>query len=37
MDFLTEFYDSDSDSGDEDPFLGAVGVYEQLLNKVSSL
>ena len=33
MEFETH-YDSDSDSCDEDPFMGAVGVYERMLNKV---
>ena len=26
--------DSDCESCDEDPFMGAVGVYERMLNKV---
>ena len=33
MEFETH-YDSDSDSCDEDPFMGAVGVYERMLNQV---
>ena len=33
MDYLSTF-DSDSESDLEDPFLGAVSVYENLLNKV---
>ena len=36
MDYLTR-YESDSDSCDEDPFLGAVGVYEHMLNKVQQV
>jgi hypothetical protein len=33
MELMTH-YDSDSDSCDEDPFMGVVGVYERMLNKV---
>eukprot|EP00116_Pleurobrachia_bachei_P001790 sb/3462052/ len=36
MDYLSTF-DSDSDSDLEDPFLGAVSVYENLLNKYSAV
>ena len=36
MEFETH-YDSDSDSCDEDPFMGAVGVYERMLNQVDIL